>query len=154
VVTLAGNRYVDLNDAKLSFDVCRVGAGDARVFARLAPDVFDEAIEPARLAAYLDDASHLMVLALSGGVVIGQAAGVVHLHPDKPNELYVEEVGVSPLHQQRGVARAMLDELARWGIERGCEDAWLGTEPGNQAAKALYAHYARPENILMYYWEL
>ncbi|MFM1815257.1 MAG: hypothetical protein RLZ98_1952 [Pseudomonadota bacterium] len=132
----------------------RVGAGDVGLFCDIAPEVFDEPIVAERLAVYLAAPSHLMVVAIDGGMIVGQTAAVLHLHPDKPTELYIDEVGVTPGLQRRGIARAMMDEMAAWGAELGCEDAWLGTEHDNEPAKALYAKYTEPEPILMYYWEL
>lgn len=77
--------------------------GDAGLFAHVAPEVFDGAIVPRRLAAYLASPEHLMVLALSGGEVVGQVAAVIHRHPDLPTELYIDNLGVTPAMQRRGI---------------------------------------------------
>ena len=50
----------------------RVSRGDGGLLARVAPDVFDDDIDPALLAAYLADPSHLLVVAVVGGEVVGQ----------------------------------------------------------------------------------
>ena len=68
----------------MNFRVHRVSAGDAGLFASVA-DVFDEAINPAGLTAYLEAPGHLMVLALDGDFVVGQCAGVMHYHPRQGN---------------------------------------------------------------------
>jgi aminoglycoside 6'-N-acetyltransferase I len=132
--------------------VKRLSTGDDAIFSRIAPDVFDEPVDPARLAAYLGSDGHIMVLALEGDLVVGQCAGVIHRHPDKPTELYVDEVGTASTHRRQGIARAMLDELFGWGRELGCEEAWLGTELDNDPANALYRGY-RPveDNAIQYY---
>ena len=135
-------------------EVTRVEPGDGALFDRIAPDVFDAPIAPRRLAAYLANATHLLVVAIAGGEIVGQCAGVIHLHPDKAPELFIDEVGVTPAMRNQGIARRMMEELAAWGAEQGCEEAWLGTEPDNDAANALYVRFAEPEPILMYYWEL
>jgi len=93
-----------------------------------------------------------MVLALQGDLVVGQCAGVIHCHPDKPTELYVDEVGTASTHRRQGIARAMLDELFRWGRELGCEEAWLGTELDNDAANALYCGYHPIEDEAIQYY--
>jgi aminoglycoside 6'-N-acetyltransferase I len=118
--------------------VRRIGTADTRLFDRVAPEVFDEPVDPARLGAYLDAPGHLMVLAFEAELVVGQCAAVVHRHPDKPTELYVDEVGAASTHRRRGIARMLLAEMFAWGRELGCEEAWLGTELDNDAANALY----------------
>jgi aminoglycoside 6'-N-acetyltransferase I len=122
----------------MPFTIKRLSSDDDVLFRRIAPDVFDEPVDPARLRSYLGSPGHIMVLALEGEVVVGQCAGVIHRHPDKPTELYVDEVGTASTYRRRGVARAMLDALFTWGRELGCEEAWLGTELDNDAANAMY----------------
>lgn len=136
----------------MPFTVKRLSSADAALFANVAPDVFDEPVDPVRLAAYLAEPGHIMVLAFDGDLVIGQCAGVLHRHPDKPTELYVDEVGTASTHRRQGVARAMLDELFRWGREAGCEEAWLGTELDNDAANALYRGYKPLEDEAMQFY--
>lgn len=127
----------------MDIDIRQVRAGDEHVFSRVADDVFDEPVRADRLKAYLAAPGHLMVVALRDGVVVGQTAAVVHRHPDKPTELYIDEVGVTPALQRQGIARKMLDAMFAIGRELGCEEAWVGTEPDNLAARRLYE--ARPE---------
>jgi ribosomal protein S18 acetylase RimI-like enzyme len=138
----------------MSIEIRRITPHDTALFERIADDVFDEPIVAERLAAYLKNPANLMVLAVVNGEVIGQVAAVLHQHPDKPTELYVDEVGVTPRFQQQGVAKQMMQEMLVWGRERGCEEAWLGTEPENVAARALYARFAEAEHIVMYQWDL
>jgi ribosomal protein S18 acetylase RimI-like enzyme len=138
----------------MSIEIRRITAHDTAVFERIAEDVFDEPIVPERLAAYLTNPANLMVLALVNGEVIGQVAAVLHQHPDKRTELYVDEVGVTPRFQRQGVAKQMMQEMLVWGKELGCEEVWLGTEPENVAARALYARFAEAEPIVMYQWDL
>jgi aminoglycoside 6'-N-acetyltransferase I len=130
----------------------RMAAGDAAAFETIAPDVFDEPIDPERLAVYLAEPSHLMVLAFDGDTVVGQCAGVIHRHPDKPTELYVDEVGTASTHLRQGIARKMLAELFAWGRELGCTEAWLGTERDNHAANALYRGLRPIEDEAIHYY--
>ncbi len=122
----------------MPFSLKRMSADDEALFGTIAPDVFDEPIDAARLAAYLSELGHLLVLAFEDDLVVGQCAGVLHRHPDKATELYVDEVGTASTHRRQGIARAMLRELFAWGRELGCEEAWLGTEFDNLEANALY----------------
>ncbi|MBL8772316.1 MAG: GNAT family N-acetyltransferase [Phenylobacterium sp.] len=118
--------------------IVRVGPADAGLLDRVAQDVFDEDISPAFLAGYLADDRHLMVLAMADGQVVGQTRGIVHLSPDQPPGLYIDNMGVTPALWRRGIGGRLLDELLAWGRERGCAYAWLGTELDNVEARGLY----------------
>ena len=136
----------------MSFRVKRLSSGDEAVFTAVGNDVFDESIDSRRLRAYLNMPGHMMVVALDGGLVVGQCAGVLHRHPDKPSELYVDEVGTASTHRRRGIAKAMLEELFAWARELGCEEAWLGTEIDNDAANALYRSFIPAEDEAMQFY--
>lgn len=133
----------------------RVSRGDAGLLASVAPDVFDDAIDPALLAAYLAEPGHLLVVAVSDGQVVGQACAVIHRHPDQPAELYIDNLGVTPLRRREGIAMRLLDELTAWGRSLGCDEAWVATEPDNVQARALYAgRGAGAVDVVMYEYEL
>ena len=137
----------------MNVDIVRIGPGDAQVLERVAEDVFDDDIDPARLAAYLAAPGHMMVLALSDGVVVGQTRGMIQHHPDKPTELYIENLGVTPPRQREGIATRLLDELTAWGLEQGCEGAWVATETDNEPARALYGlRGAEPDTFVGYFY--
>jgi ribosomal protein S18 acetylase RimI-like enzyme len=124
--------------APMELEIRRVKPGDESVFDRVAEAVFDEPIDPGRLAAYLAEPSHPMLVGLHAGEVVAQVAAVIHRHPDKPTELYIDEVGVTPALQRHGIARRMLDEMFALGKALGCEEAWVGTETDNGPARGLY----------------
>ncbi|HEX7945482.1 MAG TPA: GNAT family N-acetyltransferase [Phenylobacterium sp.] len=135
-------------------EIVRIGPAQARLLERVAHGVFDEAIDPARVAAYLAEPNHLMVLALSGGEVIGQARGMVHRHPDLPTELYIDNLGVADDRRREGIATRMLDELVAWGRDKGCEEAWVGTEVDNVPARTLYERRgSEAETFVLYFYE-
>lgn len=136
----------------MTFTLKRMRPGDEAVLDNVALDVFDEAIDPERLHAYLREPNHLMVLALEGGLVVGQCVGVIHRHPDKPTELYVDEVGTATSHLRQGIATATMAELFAWGREQGCEEAWLGTELDNVEANALYRKHGPVEDEPFQYY--
>lgn len=135
-------------------EIRRLEAGDDALVMQVADNVFDEPVKPERLAAYLSQSGHFMVVAIVDGVVVGQCAAVIHRHPDKVTELYIDEVGVSPAFQRQGIARKILDAMFEIGRENGCEEAWVGTEPDNVAARALYESRKEPhgpaEDFVMY----
>lgn len=134
-------------------NLVRVGPQDAAALDRIAEGVFDEPVRPDRVAAYLAEPNHLMVLALANGVVVGQCAAVVHRHPDKGPELYIDEVGTADAWLRQGIARRMVTEMLAWGRELGCEIAWLGTEPENLPARELYRRFSPAEEEGFIYYE-
>lgn len=130
-------------------------AGDIGLFGQVAPGVFDAPIDPTRLRAYLDEPSHFIVLALLDELVVGQTAAVVHRHPDKPTELYLDEVGVGDRFLRQGIAGLMVERALEEGRARGCQECWLGTEVSNVAASGLYRRWQPcPEPFLMYLWDI
>ncbi len=137
----------------MPFTLRRMSPGDEAVFGNVAPDVFDEPIHPERLGNYLSAPGHLMALALDGDLVVGQCAAVVHHHPDKVDELYIDEVGTAATHRRQGIARAMMAEIFAWGVELGCRESWLGTETDNVEANGLYTGIRGKAGDLMVYYE-
>ena len=142
----------------MTVEIRRLFPGDDVVLMQVAEDVFDEPVQADRLAAYLAMPGHFMIVAMAESVVVGQCAAVIHRHPDKVSELYIDEVGVSPTLQRQGIARKMLDAMFALGREHGCGEAWVGTEPANVAARALYDTRKEPhgpaEEFVMYVYEL
>lgn len=116
-----------------------LGDGEAHALDRVAPDVFDQPIRPELAAEFLSDSRHHIAVAIEDDVVVGFASGVHYLHPDKPPELWINEIGVAPTHQRQGIATRVLEALLARGRELGCREAWVLTERDNEAAVALYA---------------
>lgn len=135
----------------MSIQLRRMQPGDELDFGEVAPDVFDEPIHPERLEAYLLEPGHLMLLAFDNGVVVGQCAAVIHRHPDKLTELYIDEVGTASTHLRQGIATRMVEAMFAWGRELGCREAWLGTELDNLEANGLYAKVGGKGGKMVYY---
>ena len=123
----------------MTLEVRILQAGDASVLERVADDVFDEPVDPHRTAEFLADPRHHLAVAIDGGVVVGMASGVHYLHPDKPPQLFINEVGVTSSHQGRGIGRRVLDALLERGRTLGCSEAWVLTDESNSIARKLYA---------------
>jgi aminoglycoside 6'-N-acetyltransferase I len=119
-------------------DVRLLGPGDEAVLARVADDVFDNAVDPALARRFLADPRHHIVVAVADGLVVGFVSAVDYLHPDKPPELWINEAGVAPDYQRRGIATALMRAMFAHGQTLGCTVAWLGTERSNAAAMGLY----------------
>ena len=139
----------------MELELRQVKPGDVALFDRVADAVFDEAVDPGRLAAYLAEPGHHMLVALLAGEVVAQVAAVIHRHPDKPTELYIDEVGVTPALQRQGIAGAMLEQMLALGKALGCEEAWVGTETDNGPARGLYeSRGAAAEPFVLYLFKL
>jgi len=129
----------------------RMQPGDEIDYDQIAPDVFDEPVRPDRLEACLAEPGHLLILAFDRDLVVGQCAAVIHRHPDKGTELYVDEVGTASTHLRQGIATRMVQAMFDWGRELGCREAWLGTELDNLAANGLYRKLGGKGEKMAYY---
>jgi aminoglycoside 6'-N-acetyltransferase I len=116
-----------------------LGSGDAPLLQRVAPDVFDHPLNPALVAEFLRDDRHHLAAAIDEGMVVGFASGVHYVHPDKPPEMWINEVGVAPTHQGRGLGKATVRALLDHAKRLGCREAWVLTDRSNSAAMGLYA---------------
>jgi GNAT superfamily N-acetyltransferase len=124
----------------VSAEVRILCAGDEAVLADVAPDVFDDPIDPMAAREFLADPRHHIAVALAEGVVVGFASGVQYVHPDKPRpQLWVNEVAVASTHRRRGLGKAVLGALLERGRQLGCTEAWVLTDRGNLPAMRMYA---------------
>jgi aminoglycoside 6'-N-acetyltransferase I len=122
----------------VSTEIRILGGDDAAVLARVATGVFDNEVDSALSAEFLRDPRHHLAVALDAGTVVGFASGVHYVHPDKPPELWVNEVGVAPSHQRLGLGQQLLRALFARARQLGCREAWVLTSPANGPAIRLY----------------
>ena len=120
------------------FTIKVLPASDISLLMKVADDVFDNPVDEKLAREFLEDPRHHIVVAIDDGVVIGFASAVHYIHPDKPPELWINEVGVAPTHQNKGVGKAILNELLQLGRRLGCVNAWVLTDRNNAAANGLY----------------
>ena len=113
-------------------------AGDDDVLRSVAPDVFDNPIDPKLVREFLNDPRHHIVVAVDGGQVVGFASGVDYIHPDKPPELFINEVGVASAYRGQSLAKTLVRTLLGVAAARGCQTAWVLTDRGNPIAMSLY----------------
>lgn len=104
----------------------------------IAIDVFDEKISEPLLSNYLDASGHGLFIALAGNLVVGHARGVVHHQPDARSELFIDNLGVSPAYQRKGIAKTLVKKICDWAKEEGCEGVWVAAEIPNQQAADFY----------------
>lgn len=129
-----------------------LGPDDTAVLEQVAVDVFDNEVDPRWSAEFLADPRHHLAVALDDGQVVGMASAVHYVHPDKPPELWINEVAVAPSHHHRGIGRQLLDALFARGRTLGCQEAWVLTEQNNAAARGLYGAVGgveAPEPVVM-----
>ena len=116
-----------------------LGPADGAALQNVAPDVFDYPVDARWSAEFLADPRHHLAVAIDDDQVVGMASAVHYVHPDKPPELWVNEVAVTPTHQGHGVGRQVLAALLAHGRALGCVEAWVLTSYSNTAAKRMYA---------------
>ncbi len=138
-------------------DIVLLTSANKNLLTHIAPDVFDHAVKPSFLEAFLGDPRHVMFLAVDDGVVVGMASGVEYFHPDKPPQLWINEVGVAPTHRRQGIGKRLVEALLDIARERKCVFAWLGTDVANSAAQGCFNSVTdgeSPQPFLLYEWEL
>ena len=120
------------------FTIKILSQDDITLLMNVAEGVFDNPIDETFAREFLNDPRHHIVVAISEDMVAGFASAVHYIHPDKPPELWINEVGVAPSHQRQGIAKAILKELLQLGRKLGCKNAWVLTERSNKSANRLY----------------
>ena len=134
-----------------------VTAENAHLLDRVAPGVLDHEVRPELLSEFLANPMNHIVVAVSGGTVVGMATGISYVHPDKPLQLFVNEVGVADAYRRQGIGRGLVDLLLARGERIGCTEAWVATEVSNAAARALYTSTGGVEDeerAVVYTYEL
>ncbi|WP_323763560.1 GNAT family N-acetyltransferase [Marinovum sp.] len=115
-----------------------LGAQDIALLENVTPGLFDHALRPDQARAFLMSPLQAMAVATEAGDLVSFASGTVLLHPDKRPGFFVNEVGTRESHRRRGLGRAVTEALFAHVRAIGCAGIWLGTEPDNTAALALY----------------
>ncbi len=134
-----------------------LGPGDESVLDDVDPDVFDFEPQSALSREFLADPRHHIVVAIDGKRVVGMASGFHYVHPDKPAQLFVNEVGVAATHQRQRIGQRLVEALLERGRALGCAEAWVATEPSNAAARGLYTKAGGiqdPEGFVLYSFPL
>ena len=83
-------------DRRMTLVVRLLEDGDQGLLGRVAPEVFDHAVDPLLADAFLRDPRHHLVAAIADDRLVGFVSALDYWHPDKPRELWINEVGVAP----------------------------------------------------------
>lgn len=123
----------------MAIEIRVLQSNDESVLMNVAPNVFDNPVDPDLAKEFLDDRRHHIAVAIDGGLVVAFASGIHYVHPDKKPELWINEVAVAPTHRRRGLGKAVLKALLDVGRLHQCAVAWVLTDRNNPAAMALYS---------------
>jgi len=119
---------------------------EVELFENIASDVFDKEVNMPLVREFLADSRHHIAVALDDNLMVGIASAVHYVHPDKPAQLFINEIAVSAVYRQRGIGSQLLNLLLSRGRELGCTEAWVATAPENTAAQALYERVGGQQN--------
>ncbi|HKW09767.1 MAG TPA: GNAT family N-acetyltransferase [Gemmatimonadaceae bacterium] len=133
-----------------------LGRNESSVLTRVAPSVFDHDPDVRWTVEFFADERHHLAVALDDDLVVGMASAVHYVHPDKPPQLWINEVSVAETHRERGLGKQLLNCLIELAEELSCTEAWVLTDRGNLAARRLYESAGAevpPQESLMYtFW--
>jgi len=130
-------------------------AADVTVLDRVEDGVFDNPVQRVLAEHVLALRNNYPVVAVAAEVVVGMASAIVYSHPDKPLQLFVNEVGVADRMQGQGIGKKLVARLLELARTAGCTEVWVATEEGNRAARALYASLGGKEDderAVVYTW--
>jgi ribosomal protein S18 acetylase RimI-like enzyme len=122
----------------MSIVVRILGTDEASILAKIAEGVFDDDVRPELAREYLADPRLHLAVALDSDIVVGMASAIHYIHPDKPAQLFINEVGVALSHRRRGLGRQLMKAILERGRALGCTEAWVATEVDNEPARGLY----------------
>ncbi|MEM9197604.1 MAG: GNAT family N-acetyltransferase [Pseudomonadota bacterium] len=100
--------------------------------------LFDGPVTAASAEKYLSDPRNLMAGAVSGDMLVGFASALDHHHPDKPGELWINEISVLEAHRRQGIGRALIACLRAHARLQGLATVWVLAEARDPAACAFY----------------
>jgi aminoglycoside 6'-N-acetyltransferase I len=123
----------------MAVEIKILSRGDESLLLNSAPGVFDNPVDPQLTREFLRDPRHHIAAAVETGRVVGFASAVHYVHPDKPAQLWINEVAVAPTHRQQGLGKALLTALFDVGRQLDCTEAWVLTDRANQPAMRLYS---------------
>ncbi len=114
------------------------GPDDADLFENLHDDVFDAPPQPDLLASYLADPRLHMAVAIVGTQIVGMITGMHYHHPDKPPQMWINELGVAEPFRRRGIATALMQALSQHARGLDCKEIWVVADPTDMA-EGFYA---------------
>ncbi len=127
-----------MKGADVPVEIRILKSGEEEVLLIPAPGVFDNDIDPKLAREFLADRHHHIAVALDNGIVVAFVSAVDYIHPDKPRELWINEVGTAPTHRGQGLGKRTMAAMLGHARALGCGHAWVLTDTDNAPARALY----------------
>lgn len=128
-----------------------LGPGDEKLLEASERSLFDGDIRLELGSQFLSDPRHHIAVAIEDSTIVGFASAVRYIHPDKPEELWINEVAVVKAYRRKGIADALLKLLFQCGRELGCKEAWVLADESNTPAHQLYSKLGGvPKKQIMY----
>jgi len=115
--------------------------------------LFDNEIIGLEYDAFIESPCHLLMLAFFKQKIIGFVTGVIIIQPDKPKELFINEIGVLSDFRRQGIARHLINEINKESLFLGCNESWVLADEENLPANILYTNskgVKYQKNINMY----
>ena len=112
---------------------------DEKLLEDTEDGVFDREVRPDLASQFLSDPRHHIAVAIEDSTIVGIASAVNYIHPDKPDEIWINEVAVAKAFHRKGIADALLKLLFQCGRKLGCEEAWVLTDESNIPGNRLYS---------------
>ncbi len=124
---------------------------DIALLDHVSPDVFDHPLRPELIREFVSDSRHHLAIATANDEVVGFASAIHYVHPDKPSELWINEVGVSQSFQGQGIGTRLMRALFAHGADLGCAEAWVLADEDNAAARSFYESLGGDESAAVMY---
>jgi GNAT superfamily N-acetyltransferase len=86
--------------------------------------------------------------------LVGIVHFLVHASTSSADVCYLQDLFTAPEARGKGVARALIAEVERWAIDRGCARVYWLTQSGNDTARRLYDQVAENRGFIQYVIQL
>ena len=118
----------------------------------------DDGVKNHRLppAAYLQqllakDSFHVWVATVKGQVVGGLSAYEIEMFDEVAREIFLFEIGVTDIYQNKGMATALIQALKTYCRAQGIKVIFVGTSLDNAAARRLYEKTGGDLEVIPWY---
>lgn len=119
-------------------EVRRLGIGDESLAVEIADRIYGRQIGPVEVHDFLANPSNYLL----GAYICGEFAAFLVAHELQRNDglpsmMYLHRIETVEKHRRKGAGSAIVDELKRLSLERGCCKMWVISD--NDIAGEFYA---------------